>query len=118
MVTGQIKLMLNTLLSVFLVLALMFAPVQASVSVAPKDMSGMSASMKMDGCKEQPCPCEKTKAPCDMKFGCAMACVYFQATSNFSYMETITYHDDMVFAFGSNSLSSFESLPLRRPPRI
>ena len=118
MITGQIKLMLNALLSVFVVLAVMFAPVQASVSVAPKDMSGMSASMKMAGCKEQPCPCEKTKAPCDMKFGCAMACVYFQASSNFSHSETIIYHDDMVFAFGSNSLLSFEIVPLRRPPRV
>ena len=118
MVTGQIKLMLNTLLSVFVVLALMFAPVQASVTVAPKDMSGMSASMNMTGCKEQPCPCEKSKVPCDMKFSCAMASVYFQATSNLSRSETITYHDDMVFAFGSNSLLSFEIVPLRRPPRI
>ena len=118
MVTGQIKLMLKALLSVFVVLSLMFAPVQASVSVATNDMSGMSASMNMTGCKDQPCPCEKTKAPCDMKFGCAMACVYFQATSNFSHMETITYHDDMVFAFDSNSLLSFEIVPLRRPPRI
>ena len=118
MITGQIKLMLNALLSVFVVLAVMFAPVQASVSVAPKDMSGMSASMKMAGCKEQPCPCEKTKAPCDMKFGCAMACVYFQASSNLSHSVSITYHDDMVFAFGSNSLLSFEGLPLRRPPHV
>ena len=111
MVTGQIRLVLNAVLSVLVVLALMFAPVQASVVAAPKDMAGMSASMKMAGCKEQPCPCEKTKAPCDMKFGCAMACVYFQATSNFSHMETITYHDDMVFAFGSNSLLSIVGLP-------
>ena len=118
MLTGQIKLMLNALLSVFVVLALMFATVQASVAVEPKDMAGMTASMKMDGCKEQPCPCEKTKAPCDMKFGCAMACVYFQAGANLSYFETITYHDDMVFAFGSSSLLSFEGLPLRRPPRV
>ena len=118
MVTGQIKLMLNALLSVFVVLALMFAPVQASVTVAPKDMSGMSASMNMTGCKEQPCPCEKSKVPCDMKFSCAMACVYFQASSKLLHLETITYHDDMVFAFGSNSLLSFEGLPLRRPPRV
>ena len=118
MVTGQIKLILNALMSVFVVISLMFAPVQASISVAPKDMAGMSASMKMTGCKEQPCPCEKTKIPCDMKFGCAMACVYFQATSSLSHSETITYHDDMVFAFGSNSLLSFEGLPLRRPPHV
>ena len=118
MVTGQIKLLLNALLSVFVVLALMFAPVQASAAFAPNDMSGMTASMNMTGCKEQPCPCEKTKALCDMKFGCAMACVYFQASSNLSHSVSITYHDDMVFAFGSNSLLSFDVVPLRRPPRI
>ena len=118
MATGQIKLMLNALLSVFVVFSLMFAPVQASVMAAPKDMAGMTASMKMTGCKEQPCPCEKTKAPCDMKFGCAMACVYFQAISNLSHQETITYHDDMVFVFGNNSLLSIKGLPLRRPPRV
>ena len=117
MVTGQIKLLLNALLSVFVVLALMFAPVQASVTIAPKDMSGMTANMNMAGCKEQPCPCEKGKVPCDMKFSCAMACVYFQASSNLSHSVSITYHDDMVFAFGSNSLLSFDVVPLRRPPR-
>ena len=118
MYSGQIKLMLNALLSVFVVLSLMFAPVQASVTVAPKNMSGMTASMSMTGCKEQPCRCEKTKSQCDMKFGCAMACVYFQGPSNLLHSETIAYHDDMVFAFGSNSLLSFEIVPLRRPPRI
>ena len=118
MVTGQIKMMLNALLSVFIVLALMLAPVRASVSVATNDISGMAASMNMTGCKDHPCPCEKAKAPCDMKFGCAMACVYFQANSNFSHSETITYQDDMVFAFDGNSLLSFEVVPLRRPPRV
>ena len=118
MVTGEIKPILDALMSVFVVLSLMFAPVHASISVAPKDMVGMSANMNMTGCKDQPCPCEKAKAPCDMKFGCAMACVYFQANSNFSHSETITYQDDMVFAFDGNSLLSFEVVPLRRPPRV
>ena len=111
MVTGQIKLLLNALLSVLVVLALMIAPVQASISVVPNDLAGMTASMNMTGCKEQPCPCEKTNAPCDMKFSCAMACVYFQASSNLSHSVSITYHDDIVFAFGSNSLLSIVGLP-------
>lgn len=115
---NKIHPMVNALLGVLVVLSLMFAPVQASNLVALTNMSGTMASMNMAGCKEQPCPCEKTKAPCEMKFGCAMACVYFQASVNPSHSETITYHDNMVFAFDSNSLLSFEVVPFRRPPRI
>ena len=118
MISGQIKLMLNALLSVFLVLALVFAPVQASVSVAQKDMAGMTANINMTGCKAQPCPCEKTKAPCDMNLCCAMGSVYFQASASFSHLETISYDGNMAFAFEGGPLVSFESLPLRRPPRI
>ena len=118
MYAGQIKLILNALLGVVVVLSLMFAPVQASISVASTDMSGVMTGMKSTGCKEQPCLCEKAKSTCDMKLGCEMGCVYLNVSENFSHTETTTYHDDVVFAYDGSSLLPLDVVPLRRPPRV
>ena len=118
MYAGQIKLILNALLGVVVVLSLMFAPVQASISVASNDMSGMTTIMKSTGCKKHPCPCEKTKIPCNMKFGCAVSCVGLSVTQLSNNPEHLALYSEISFVRVTETVASIETVPLRRPPRV
>ena len=118
MICAAFQNLMRFFVSAVIALSMTLAPMQAAPTAEPNGTTTAMASMNMDGCKEHPCTCEKTKIPCDMNFGCAMGCVFFQTFASFSHFETITYDDNMVFAFEGGPLVSFEGVPLRRPPRV
>ena len=108
----------------FIALALLLAPLQSVPVAAANDMattmSNMKAmsSMKMTGCKGQPCPCEKTKPACDMKLGCAVGCVGFNLSHVMSQSEHFSQLSEMAFMRLAETRVSIETAPLRRPPRV
>ena len=117
MICAAFQNLMRFFVSAVIALSMTLAPMQAAPTAEPNGTSTAMASMNMDGCKDHPCPCEKTKIPCDMNLGCAMGCVYFQASTSFSHFETISYDERIVFTIIAGPLASFEGLPLRRPPR-
>ena len=102
----------------FIALALMLAPLQAGPTSAENGMAAAMSSMKMTGCKGQPCPCEKTKPACDMKLGCAVGCVGFNLSHVISQSEHFALLREMSFMRLAETLVSIETVPLRRPPRV
>ena len=102
---------------VFVALSLILAPAQAALLANSNGVAATMSSMQMADCKDQPCPCERSKPSCDMRFGCAAGCAGF----SLSHVMSLTEHHAMLrevsFVRLDPALASIAKIPLRRPPR-
>ena len=114
------QLLVKMLVGTLMVLALVFAPLSSMASADQMNMAPMemSKSVSTAPCKAETCACQKTKSSCDMKLGCAVGCIGYNATPAAPNSDQHFALSEVAFARYSEALVPFEATPLRRPPRV
>ena len=111
-----VRMLVGTLIA----LALVFAPLSSIASAGQINMAPMETSKSVSAtpCKTVPCNCQKATPGCDMKPGCAVSCVSYNAAPAALNSDQLFALNDVVFARYKKVLVPFETTPLRRPPRV